>query len=331
MSFELIHTSVPRDLDGQSGFGIAAMTRDLPRPLRDALVAWSDGSELEGSTDRAISYAVCQVGGAAWPVLTCVTRCGADWSGRPNRVAHHLVLEPGDRCIDGPIALARTFRFAEDPPEVGLRSAPSLDRAPSLDGAPSRDGAPSLPRGKRGDGATGTIDPAWFEVIADRVSGPHASRVVVRLPSGLDPLSLVAAVTALVEPRRRWAVQWSTGSVVHAAHGLPTIVVTREQDPGALDLGQPAPKPRRDDATPMPGSIGVQPLPNPREPVAQATKATEPNSPVATSVPVSNHPRHTGHSTLERTASWSVKPWVPIVLFAVAGVIMIVALGLLLW
>jgi hypothetical protein len=147
----------------------------------------------------------------------------------------------------------------------------------------------------------------------------------------VDPLSLVAAVTALVEPRRRWAVQWSTGSVVHAAHGLPTIVVTREQDPGALDLGQPAPKPRRDFATPVPGSIGVQPLPNPREPVAQATKATEPNSPVATSVPVSNHPRHTGHSTLERTASWSAKPWVPIVLFAVAGVIMIVALGLLLW
>ena len=319
MSFELIHTSVPRDLDGQSGFGIAAMTRDLPRPLRDALVAWSDGSELEGSTDRAISYAVCQVGGAAWPVLTCVTRCGADWSGRPNRVAHHLVLEPGDRCIDGPIALARTFRFAEDPPEVGLRSAPPLD------------GAPPLPRGKRGDGATGTIDPAWFEVIADRVSGPHASRVVVRLPSGVDPLSLVASVTALVEPRRRWAVQWSTGSVVHAAHGLPTIVVTREQDPGALDLGQPAPKPRRDFATPVPGSIGVQPLPNPREPVAEATKATEPNRPVATSVPVSNHPRHTGHSTLERTASWSAKPWVPIVLFAVAGVIMIVALGLLLW
>jgi len=319
MSFELIHTSVPRDLDGQSGFGIAAMTRDLPRPLRDALVAWSDGSELEGSTDRAISYAVCQVGGAAWPVLTCITRCGADWSGRPNRVAHHLVLEPGDRCIDGPIALARTFRFAEDPPEVGLRSAPPLD------------GAPSLPRGKRGDGATGTIDPAWFEVIADRVSGPHASRVVVRLPSGVDPLSLVAAVTALVEPRRRWAVQWSTGSVVHAAHGLPTIVVTREQDPGALDLGQPAPKPRRDDATPVPGSIGVHPLPNPREPVAEVMKATEPNRPVATPAPASIHPRRTGRPTPEPIASWSAKPWVPIVLFAVAGVIMIVALGLLLW
>jgi hypothetical protein len=147
----------------------------------------------------------------------------------------------------------------------------------------------------------------------------------------VDPLSLVAAVTALVEPRRRWAVQWSTGSVVHAAHGLPTIVVTREQDPGALDLGQPAPKPRRDDATPVPGSIGVQPLPNQREPVAVATEASRPNHPAPMMAPESIDPRRDERFRPEPAASKSVKPWVPIVLFAVAGVIMIVALGLLLW
>ena len=73
MSVELVHSSVPRDLDGQQGFGVAAMTRDLPRALRDELVARSDGSELAGGAHRVVSYVVCQSGGAAWPVLTAVT------------------------------------------------------------------------------------------------------------------------------------------------------------------------------------------------------------------------------------------------------------------
>lgn len=313
MSFELIHTSVPRDLDGQSGFGVAAMTRGLPRQLRDALVGWSDGSELQDTADRAISYAVCQVGGTAWPVLTCVTRCGADWSGRANRVAHHLVLEPGDRCIEGPIALARAFAFARDVPEVGLRPAPSLPEPMQDRGMPSR------------------VDPAWIDVLADRMSTPDASAVAVRLPRGLDPLALLAAVTARVEPGRRWAVQWSTAPDFHAGHGLPSMVIAREQDPSALDLGLPVPSPRVIEPVPRSDSTALKPR-------TRAVDRTA--SPVSTS----NRERSSSSSTAEPSPVWlpeetaheppevsPARPWVSLVLFAVAGAITLVALGLLIW
>ena len=313
MSFELIHTSVPRDLDGQSGFGVAAMTRDLPRQLRDALVAWSDGSELDGTNERAISYAICQVGGAAWPVLTCVTRCGVDWSGRANRVAHHLVLEPGDRCIDGPIALARAFAFARVVPEVGVRQAPSLPEPASEQGNP------------RG------VDPAWIDVLAERVSGPDASTVVVRLPAGLDPFVLIAAVTARVEPRRRWAVQWSTAPVFHAGQGFPSIVLARERDAHALDLAQPAPSPRTVVAGQPTGATATGPRTSAVEPIAATAHMSTRERSTASSSPATSHEARPQKAAHEPVAATSVKPWVPIVLFAVAGVMVLVALGLLLW
>jgi len=313
MSFELMHTSVPRDLDGQSGFGVAAMTRDLPRPLRDALVAWSDGSELDAAADRAISYAVCQVGGSAWPVLSCVTRCGADWSGRANRVAHHLVLEPGDRCIEGPIALARAFRFASEVPEVGLRSPPVL------------------PQPVSGGDATRGVDPAWFELLADRVTAADASSLAIRLPRGLDPLALLAAVTARLEPRRRWAVQWSTGPVFHAGRGLPTIVIARDHDAQALDLSLPAPSARAVASTPNPDAWSTRPRAQVVEPVPGRATPAEPASDASMSSPPSSQSWRMERASREPVASTPAKPWVPIALFAAAGVIMLVALGLLLW
>jgi len=313
MSFELIHTSLPRDLDGQSGFGVACMTRDLPRPLRDALVARSDGSELDAAADRAISYAVCQVAGAAWPVLTCVTRCGADWSGRANRVAHHLVLEPGDRCIEGPIALARSFRFASEVPEVGLRSPPMLPQTQS-----------------RGDAPWG-VDPAWLELLADRLSTAEAATVSVRLPRGLDPLVLFAAVTARIEPRRRWAVQWSTAAVVNAGRGLPSIVIAREHDAHALDLSLRAPT--LPTPEPNPHAVPVSTPPPSQLPEQVAVRATSagPAHEQVRSWERLGEPLRPERTAREPVVSTPTRPWLPIALFAVAGVILLAALGLLLW
>ncbi|MBM4110238.1 MAG: hypothetical protein FJ254_02620 [Phycisphaerae bacterium] len=313
MSFELIHTSVSRDLDGQSGFGIAAMSRDLPRPVRDALVAWSDGSELDATTDRAISYAICQAGGAAWPVLTCVTRCGVDWSGRANRVAHHLVLEPSDRCIEGPIALARAFEFARQVPEVALRSPPSL------------------PHPIEGGHAAPGVDPGWIEHLAERMSSPDAPAVAVRLPHGLDPLALIAAVTARVEPKRRWAVQWSTAPVFHAGRALPSIVIAREHDAHALDLAQTAPSPRAVESSKRSESKGAPQGIRSAEPVGEATKTTTGIHDDSVRARRASHAEGAKRTTRDPVAPTSVNPWVPIVLFAVAGVIMLVALRLLLW
>jgi hypothetical protein len=313
MSFELIHTSVVRDLDGRSGFGVAAMTHDLPRPLRDALVARSDGSELGATADRAISYAVCHAGGAAWPVLTCVTRCGVDWSGRANRVAHHLVLEPSDRCIEGPIALARAFPFASDVPEVGVRPTPVLPQP--------------LPEQRAAHG----IDPAWLDRLADGLSVPDGVTVSVRPPDGLDPLVLLAAVTARVEPKRRWAVQWSTAPAFHAGRGLPSIVIAREHDAHAIDLSGPAPAPRIVESPRPADSVSTLQRPPAPEPIAGDAVSLRPASGGSISSTRSRQTWRVERTAHEPVASTPAKPWLPIALFAVAGLIMLVALGLLLW
>ena len=312
MSVELVHSSVPRDLDGQQGFGVAAMTRDLPRALRDELVARSDGSELAGGAHRVVSYVVCQAGGAAWPVLTAVTRCGSDWSGRGNRVAHHLVVSQDERGAAGPVVLAAAFPFADTPPEIALRDAPAVPQ--DLVPMPAPSG----------------IDPGWWPLLAERAVAADAGRVALKLPAGIDPLLALGAIVDAVEPRRRWAVQWSTGASLRALPGLASIVIDAH-DASAFDLAAPAPQPM---ASVAPGPVGSarEPAPedrgapiDPGAGLVHPTVARPAPRPIGSSAGRGPAPRGEG-------AGRGTRPGIlPLVLFVIAAVIALVALGLLLW
>lgn len=232
MTWELIHTSVERDLDGRAGFGVAAITEGTPDPIRDALVTESDGSALHPAVARALVYRLVRVGGGVWPVLSSVARCGPDWSGRPNRVAHHLVLEPADRIEAGPAAIAACFPFESSVPQVGLRPR----RSGTLEWA----GVPQ---------AIG-VDGRWPSALARRL-GVEGAQLAIALPQGADPLGVIGATLAQMPPTARWRVQWSTQGAVRGMPGASTLCCVASGAPGAIDLAHPPPAPAP--AAPLPG------------------------------------------------------------------------------
>lgn len=95
MAFKLIYTSAPRLLQaGRSGFGIAAMHRNIPPQAIRTAEMRSQFSRLPGFpvTRVVYSYRIVQASGAAWHILSCVRDAGADYSGRTNHLAQHIIL-----------------------------------------------------------------------------------------------------------------------------------------------------------------------------------------------------------------------------------------------
>lgn len=97
MAWQLIYTSAPRLLEaGRSGFGSVARHRAIPPLLVAALERISQFSRLPGlDAERVIyAYRVIAAGGGRFHVLSCIRDAGADYTGRTNHVAHHLIAEP---------------------------------------------------------------------------------------------------------------------------------------------------------------------------------------------------------------------------------------------
>ena len=95
MAFKLIYTSAPRLLQaGRSGFGTVAMSRNIPPQAVKTAEAASQFSRQPGfPADRVIySYRTVRCPDGIWHVLSCVRDAGADYSGRTNHLAQHLIL-----------------------------------------------------------------------------------------------------------------------------------------------------------------------------------------------------------------------------------------------
>lgn len=96
MPEELIYTSVQSGLkSGSSGFCTAATTPDMREALITRLeqLSYYKHQSTTGGKDRVIScYRHLKIRDEHYRVLTRLTDAGADFSGRTNFVAHHLVL-----------------------------------------------------------------------------------------------------------------------------------------------------------------------------------------------------------------------------------------------
>ena len=129
MSAELVHASVQKGLRGGSGFGTAVVTRGLAAPLERALEELSaydfDPARAVGADRVEWAHRVLTVQGRSHSVLSRTAPCGSDWSGRPNRVAHHVVVDTAERAEAGPAwmlaALAQGV-LMQHVPEVGERA-----------------------------------------------------------------------------------------------------------------------------------------------------------------------------------------------------------------
>jgi hypothetical protein len=203
MSFELIHTSVEKSLRGGPGFATAVATEGMPPGLEDVLAEMSafevDGARSSGADDVDWGHRIVTLQGKPYTVLSRVERCGTDWSGRPNRVAHHVVLDGPERPPAGPAwTLANFVGFATGVPAIEWRKV-----GPRV---PSGSLGPRVPEHWK----TAGFDPGWAGAVAAALLDSGGATIYLVLPGGGGVLSLVEDVFAILPPDRRWTFTFST-------------------------------------------------------------------------------------------------------------------------
>jgi hypothetical protein len=99
MPRKLIYTSAPRLLQaGRSGLGTVAMSRDIPKEVVKAAESFSQFSRQPGMENTRVvySYRTVRCGDGIRHVLSCIRDAGADYSGRTNHLAEHLILDDSE-------------------------------------------------------------------------------------------------------------------------------------------------------------------------------------------------------------------------------------------
>lgn len=227
MRSELIHTSVPRGLDGGTGFAVAARTGGMPRTLADAVAALSGLPEAwPGATDwdRTLrsTRAVDTGSGAVW-VASVIRPCGVDHTGRGNRIAHHRVLDAEELPDCDPAQLlgdhARWMAaWREEPRELDVPEA-----VPTMGASESVANAWKLAFGDAGMAA---------EMLERAFRSGIGAWVVV--PAGADRLALLQDMVALLPAANRWKRGWSTRPLRPGADPVPVVCVVDEREPEVL-------------------------------------------------------------------------------------------------
>jgi hypothetical protein len=225
MSYEVVHTSVLKGLRGETGFATAVVTRGIPAGLESGLEDISgydhDDSRAVGADSVEWAHRVVTIRGRAHTVLSRIAPNGVDASRRPNRIAHHLVLEPEDRTSAGPAwVLDRYQAFETGTPEVSERGAQPVLPIGELAARPAR--AWEL----------AGFDPGWAGVVAQALLDAPHSVVYVVLPKSMGVLPLVLDVMALLPVDRRWHVTFSTRPLVMLPHVRCQLRFIRQGVPG---------------------------------------------------------------------------------------------------
>ena len=203
---ELISTSSPRCLNGNAGFGIVAQTRGMAPNV--CLVADS----LSGYTHIAVPgsgrnptvylHALRRTGGATRHIVSRIADSGNDYSGRSNRIAHHLVIEEGyvRNLPGGPADLAtqNIFRlnWNDNPGEL-----------------PSRDlRFPDVPPKKCLHWEQITGDAGWGGIVAEHTEKGNPINIVFSPEQHKSEhlLALIGEALALLPLSVRWRVTFST-------------------------------------------------------------------------------------------------------------------------
>ena len=211
MALELVYTSAERGLKPRShGFCTVAMTRGMAAGLVERLESLSayrshfaphDPEAAENPVNY--SYYRFSIGGRTVPVLSRVAFAGFDHTGRSNKIAHHVALEPHELALEGPAWVARQdgffiARWAGEPRLIGGQKQVK---------PPGREAASAATwREVVGDAG-------WAGAVAEHtLTRPGAPVVMVYRPEvGSETLlAMMDEALALVPPEKRWDVTYST-------------------------------------------------------------------------------------------------------------------------
>ena len=204
MAWQLIYTSAPRSLEaGRSGFGTVARHRAISPLLVSAIERASQFSRLPGTdAGRVIfSHRIVAVAGGRFHVLSAIRDAGADYTGRTNHIAHHLIVDPREIAQLGP--------DGPSPADVllAMRWAASWNESPRfLEASDEVSLSAILPHtnGSAWEQITGNANQAWLLATGD------ASRGAYIIQPGSADLREVFAESLRLIPDRLWQISFTT-------------------------------------------------------------------------------------------------------------------------
>lgn len=206
---ELIHTSAPRGLKpGSRGFTTVAQTKGMPAWMSESLERLSGYRFVSGAggpkaEHNPIVYRHARLmrGSESFSVLSRIAPCAADYSGRSNRIAHHLVFDARELVAAGPAWLLERddlFRseWNEDP--AMLRPRPALPDA-EIRAKPCRVWQETCG------------DAGWAGEVLRRWMKRPDQPLYVRHPSHWNMSRLLDEAAALLSSELRWRLTFQTG------------------------------------------------------------------------------------------------------------------------
>ena len=204
MAWQLIYTSAPRSLEaGRSGFGTVARHRAISPLLVSAIERASQFSRLPGTDSGRVifSHRIVAVAGGRFHVLSAIRDAGADYTGRTNHIAHHLIVDPREIAQLGP--------DGPSPADVllSMRWAASWNEPPRFLEASDEVALSAIhphTNGSAWEQITGSANQAWLLATGD------ASRGAYIIQPGSADLRAVYAESLRLIPDRLWQISFTT-------------------------------------------------------------------------------------------------------------------------
>lgn len=207
MSQEILYTSAPQGLKpGSRGFCTVISTDGMAGNLAERLESLSGYRHAYRMHDpnaqrNPVNFAhvILTVGGSRFHVLSRIADYGQDYTGRSNKIAHHVALSGNELRECGPAALLALDGFSRTDWDGELRVCPG---GPAIPDIPDSPGICTSWQQAAGDAG-------WAGVLAESALGGSRPMSVI-FPPGTDTLALVTEAMRLLPPEKRWQVTFST-------------------------------------------------------------------------------------------------------------------------
>ncbi|QDT28774.1 hypothetical protein Enr10x_41200 [Gimesia panareensis] len=210
MSQEIVYTSAPKGLKpGSRGFCTVIATQGMARNLAERLESLSGYRHAfavhdENSHLNPVNYSHLKVtvGGQEYSVLSRICDAGQDYTGRTNKLAHHVALTRSERPPAGPAYQLQKPGFCVEEWASQTRYTEMNCHHLSSDHPPLTQ-CTSWSR---------WCDAGWAGVLAQSaLEGKNQTQTIIfPVEAGSSTLALVAEALQLLPENKRWDVTFST-------------------------------------------------------------------------------------------------------------------------
>lgn len=208
MSEELLYTSAPQGLQpGSHGFCTVVRSAGLPKRLGERLESLSGYRHATAPhSDQGMgnpvnfSHLVLTLSGQRHHVLSRIADAGLDYTGRSNKLAHHVVLAADELVPVGPAGVLSAEGFCETAWDGRVCELPGGRRPTQSIG---HTGVCRAWREMAGDAG-------WAGVLAETALHDESPPVSVIVRADQPTLRLVVEANGLLPESRRWDVTFST-------------------------------------------------------------------------------------------------------------------------